>query len=179
MELKGSRTEANLFAAFSGESMARNKYTYYSSQAKKEGLNQISEIFQETADNEKEHAKLWFKFLHDGNVPDTKANLADAADGEKYEWEKMYSEFAAQAREEGFDRIAFLFEEVGKIEKTHEQRYRKLLDNIENDKVFSRQEDSVWVCQNCGHIHYGQSAPEICPVCSHPKAYFALQRENY
>jgi len=179
MELKGSRTEANLMAAFAGESQARNKYTYYASKAKKEGYEQIAAIFTETADNEKEHAKMWFKLLHDGGVPDTITNLKDAAAGENYEWTDMYSEFAKVAKEEGFDRIAYLFEAVGKIEKEHEERYVKLLKNIEDGKVFEYGEIKIWKCRNCGHIHVGLKAPEVCPVCDHPKAYFELKAENY
>lgn len=179
MELKGSRTEANLMAAFAGESQARNKYTYYASKAKKDGYEQIAAIFTETADNEKEHAKIWFKLLHDGNVPDTVTNLQDAAAGENYEWTEMYADFAKQAKEEGFDHIAFLFESVGKIEKTHEERYRKLLSNIEGGLVFSRDGDRIWECANCGHIHIGPSAPKACPVCAHPQSYFKLRADNY
>ncbi len=179
MELKGSRTEANLMAAFAGESQARNKYTYYASKAKKEGYEQIAAIFTETADNEKEHAKMWFKLLHDGSVPDTITNLKDAAAGENYEWTDMYAEFAKVAKEEGFDRIAYLFEAVGKIEKEHEERYNKLLKNIEEGKVFECGEIKIWKCRNCGHIHVGLKAPEMCPVCDHPKAYFELKAENY
>ena len=180
MNLKGSRTEANLMTAFAGESQARNKYTYYASQAKKEGFEQIAAFFMETADNEKEHAKLWFKELHDGAVPDTMTNLKDAADGENYEWTDMYAEFAAVAKEEGFTRLAFLFEAVGKIEKHHEERYRALLQNIEEGKVFNREGTKrAWVCRNCGHIHYGEKAPAVCPVCAHPQAFFELVKENY
>lgn len=168
MELKGSKTEKNLQAAFAGESMARNKYTYYASKAKKDGFVQIADIFEETAANEKEHAKIWFKLLHDGEVPATAVNLADAADGEKYEWTDMYATFAKEAREEGFTRIANLFEMVGKIEKEHEERYRRLLDNVNGELVFSRDGDVVWVCSNCGHIHVGKKAPLKCPVCDHP-----------
>ena len=179
MELKGSKTEANLMAAFAGESQARNKYTYYASQAKKDGYVQIASIFEETAPNEKEHAKLWFKLLHGGSVPGTPENLADAAAGENYEWTDMYAGFAKEAREEGFDHIAFLFEEVAKIEKEHEERYRKLLANIEDGLVFSREGDMIWQCSNCGHIVIGKKAPEICPVCAHPQAYFQIKAENY
>ncbi|MCI5924631.1 MAG: rubrerythrin family protein [Oscillospiraceae bacterium] len=179
MNLKGSKTEANLMTAFAGESQARNKYTYYASKAKKEGYEQIAAIFTETANNEKEHAKLWFKLLHDGDVPNTEANLADAAAGENYEWTEMYAEFAKIAKEEGFDRIAYLFEAVGKIEKEHEERYRKLLENVKGGLVFSKDGDMVWVCRNCGHIHIGKNAPEVCPVCAHPKAYFELRAQNY
>lgn len=176
--LKGTKTEANLMAAFAGESQARNKYTYYASKAKKDGYEQIAAIFTETAENEKEHAKIWFKLLHDG-VPSTTQNLLDAAAGENYEWTEMYAQFAKEAKEEGFDQIAFLFEEVGKIEKEHEERYRKLLSNIEGGLVFSRDGDTIWQCRNCGHIHIGKDAPEMCPVCSHPKSYFCVKAENY
>ena len=179
MELKGSKTEANLMAAFAGESQARNKYTYYASKAKKEGYEQIAAIFLETADNEKEHAKMWFKLLHDGGVPSTMENLKDAAAGENFEWTDMYENFAKTAKEEGFDKIAFLFESVGKIEKEHEERYLKLLENIEEGKVFEAGEVKIWKCRNCGHIHVGLKAPEVCPVCDHPKAYFEIKAENY
>ena len=177
--LKGTKTEANLMAAFAGESQARNKYTYYASKAKKDGYEQIAELFTETANNEKEHAKIWFKLLHDGNVPDTVANLKDAAEGENYEWTDMYKSFAEDAKAEGFDHIAYLFEQVAAIEKEHEERYRKLLANIEEGIVFSRDGDMVWICRNCGHIHVGKTAPEVCPVCAHPKAYFELRAKNY
>ena len=179
MDLKGSRSEANLMAAFAGESQARNKYTYYASKAKKDGYEQIAAIFEETANNEKEHAKMWFKELHGGEVPGTLDNLADAAAGENYEWTDMYAEFAKVAKEEGFDRIAFLFEEVGKIEKEHEERYRKLINNIEEGLVFSNDGDTIWVCRNCGHVVIGQKAPEMCPVCKHPKSYFERKATNY
>lgn len=179
MNLKGSKTEANLMTAFAGESQARNKYTYYASKAKKEGFNQIADLFLETAQNEKEHAKIWFKLLHDGAVPDTAANLLDAAEGENYEWTDMYATFAKEAKEEGFDKIAFLFEEVAKIEKVHEERYRKLLNNVEEGIVFSRDGDAIWQCANCGHIHIGKKAPEVCPVCDHPKGYFQIQANNF
>lgn len=178
-DLKGTKTEANLMAAFAGESQARNKYTYYASKAKKDGYEQISALFTETANNEKEHAKIWFKLLHDGNVPDTIANLKDAAEGENYEWTDMYKSFAEDAKAEGFDHIAALFEQVAAIEKEHEERYRKLLANIEEGIVFSRDGDMVWICRNCGHIHVGKNAPEVCPVCAHPKAYFELREKNY
>ncbi len=178
MNLQGSKTQANLMAAFAGECQARTKYTYYASKAKKDGFVQISNLFMETAENEKEHAKIWFKLLHDG-IPDTAANLKDAAAGENYEWTDMYAEFAKTAREEGFDHIAFLFDEVAKIEKEHEQRYLKLLENVENGLVFSRDGDKIWKCSNCGHIVVGKEAPEVCPVCSHPRAYFELKAENY
>ena len=179
MELKGSRTEQNLQAAFAGESQARNKYTYYASKARKEGYNQIADLFEETANNEKEHAKIWFKLLHDGEVPTTSKNLLDAAEGENYEWTDMYAEFARVAKEEGFTRIAFLFEKVGEIEKHHEERYRKLLANVEGDLVFSREGDTVWQCANCGHIVVGKKAPVKCPVCDHPQAYFQELAQNY
>ena len=179
MELKGSKTEQNLMTAFAGESQARNKYTYYASKAKKDGYEQIAAIFEETAGNEKEHAKIWFKLLHDGEVPSTIQNLKDAADGENYEWTDMYDGFAKTAREEGFDHIAFLFEEVGKIEKEHEARFLKLLENIEEGIVFSRDGDRIWKCRNCGHIVIGKNAPEVCPVCNHPKSYFEINNENY
>ena len=176
--LKGTKTEANLKAAFAGESEARNKYTYYASKAKKEGYEQIADLFLETANNEKEHAKIWFKLLHDG-MPDTAANLLDAASGEHYEWTDMYANFAKEAKEEGFDRIAWLFEAVAKIEKEHEERYRKLLANVEDGLVFSKDGDTIWQCNNCGHIHIGKKAPEKCPVCDHPKAYFRVLAQNY
>ena len=179
MELKGSKTEQNLMAAFAGESQARNKYTYYASKAKKEGYVQIAQLFEETANNEKEHAKIWFKLLHGEQIPDTMTNLADAAEGENYEWTDMYDGFAKTAREEGFEKIAILFEMVAKIEKEHEERYRKLLSNIKEGIVFSRDGDTVWQCSNCGHIVVGKKAPEICPVCSHAKAYFQIRAENY
>jgi len=179
MELKGSKTEKNLMEAFAGESQARNKYTYFASKAKKEGYEQIAAIFLETAENEKEHAKLWFKLLEGGDIKATTDNLKSAIDGENYEWTDMYDRFAAEAREEGFDRIAFLFEEVGKIEKEHEERYKKLLENIEGDLVFSKDGDRIWKCRNCGHIVIGNKAPEVCPVCAHPKSYFEIKAENY
>ncbi len=179
MELKGSKTEANLQAAFAGESQARNKYTYYASKAKKEGFVQIAALFEETANNEKEHAKIWFKLLNGGSVPETIKNLKDAAAGENYEWTEMYADFAKTAREEGFDAIAELFEGVAKIEKEHEERYRKLLSNIEKKLVFSRDGDCIWQCSNCGHIVVGKAAPEVCPVCTHPQAYFQIKAENY
>lgn len=179
MNLKGTKTEQNLMAAFAGESQARNKYTYYASKAKKEGYEQIAAIFEETAGNEKEHAKMWFKLLHEDQVPSTIENLEDAANGENYEWTEMYAEFAKVAREEGFDKIAFLFEGVGKIEKEHEERYKALLANVKEGKVFKKEEKMMWVCRNCGHVHFGESAPEVCPICSHPKAYFELRATNY
>ena len=178
-DLKGTRTEANLQTAFAGESMARNKYTYYASRAKKDGYNQIAAIFEETAGNEKEHAKLWFKLLHGGAVPDTLTNLADAAAGENYEWTDMYSKMAEEAREEGFDEIARLFDGVAAIEKEHEERYRKLAENINNGQVFAREIQQVWICTNCGHVHIGTHAPEVCPVCAHPQAYFVIRPTNY
>ena len=179
MELKGSRTEANLMAAFAGESQARNKYTYYASKARKEGYEQIAALFEETAANEKEHAKLWFKLLHDGEIPTTAENLRDAAAGENYEWTDMYAEFARVAEEEGFKRIAYLFKAVGDIEKEHEERYLKLLANVEGGLVFSKDGDAIWKCRNCGHIVVGKSAPELCPVCAHPKSFFEIKAENY
>ncbi len=177
--LKGTKTEANLMTAFAGESQARNKYTYYASKARKEGYVQIAELFEETAVNEREHAKIWFKLLHDGEIPTTAANLLDAAEGENYEWTDMYAQFAKEAKEEGFDRIAYLFEAVGAIEKEHEERYRKLLANVEGNAVFIKDEKVMWQCANCGHIVIGNAAPEVCPVCSHPKAYFKIQAKNY
>ena len=179
MELKGSKTEQNLMTAFAGESQARNKYTYFASKAKKEGYEQIAAIFQETADNEKEHAKMWFKLLNGGDIGTTAENLKAAADGENYEWTDMYAEFAKTAKEEGFARIAYLFEEVAKIEKEHEQRYLKLLENVKDGKVFEAGEVKIWKCRNCGHIVVGTSAPEVCPVCNHPKAFFEIKAENY
>ena len=179
MELKGSKTEANLMEAFAGESQARNKYTYYASQAKKDGYVQISKIFEETANNEKEHAKIWFKLLHGGSIGNTLDNLEDAAQGENYEWTTMYEEFAKTAKEEGFDRLAVLFSEVGKIEKEHEERYRALMANIENDRVFKREEKKVWICTNCGKIVIAEQAPLKCPVCDHPQGYFELKVVNY
>ena len=178
-DLKGTKTEANLRTAFAGESEARNKYTYYASQAKKDGYVQISKIFEETAANEKEHAKLWFKLLNGGKVGPTLENLKDAAAGENYELTDMYATFAKEAREEGFDDIAALFEGVAAIEKEHEERYRKLLANIEGGVVFSRDGDMIWQCSNCGHIVIGKQAPEVCPVCAHPQAYFHIKAENY
>lgn len=177
-ELKGTKTEANLMAAFAGESQARNKYTYYASKARKEGYVQIAQLFEETANNEKEHAKIWFKLLHDG-IGTTLENLEDAAAGENYEWTDMYATFAKEAKEEGFDKIAYLFEAVGEIEKEHEARYRKLAGNIEEGIVFSREGDTIWQCSNCVHIHIGKKAPEVCPVCDHPQAYFLIKSENY
>lgn len=179
MELKGSKTEKNLQTAFAGESQARNKYTYFASQAKKEGFNQISKIFEMTANNEKEHAKIWFKLLEGGSIGDTLANLKAAAEGENYEWTDMYATFAKEAREEGFNDIAFLFEQVAKIEKEHEERYRKLYENIVNNRVFEKEEKVVWECANCGHSIEGEKSLEICPVCRHPKSYFEVKSENY
>mgnify|MGYP003275044452 FL=1 len=178
MDLKGTKTEANLKAAFAGESEARNKYTYYASKARKDGYEQIAEIFEETARNEKEHAKLWFKLLH-GGIPDTIENLKDAAAGENYEWTDMYKTFAEEARAEGFESIAKLFEGVGEIEKEHEARYKKLLANIEGGLVFSRDGDMIWQCRNCGHIVIGKEAPNVCPVCAHPQSFFQIKAENY
>ena len=179
MKLEGSKTEQNLMTAFAGESQARNKYTYFASKAKKEGYEQIAAIFLETADNEKEHAKLWFKELNGGEVPSTLDNLVSAAEGENFEWTDMYDEFAKTAKEEGFDRIAFLFESVAAIEKEHEERYRKLIENVEGGLVFSKDGDTIWKCRNCGHIVIGKQAPEVCPVCAHPQSYFEVKAENY
>ena len=178
-DLKGTRTEANLMAAFAGESQARNKYTYFASKAKKEGYEQIAAIFEETAQNEKEHAKIWYKLLKGGEIPSTAENLKEAADGENYEWTDMYDTFAKEAKEEGFDHIAFLFEEVGKIEKEHEERYLKLLENVKNGLVFSKDGDKIWKCRNCGHIVIGKEAPGVCPVCNHPQSYFEIKAENF
>jgi rubrerythrin len=177
MNLKGSKTEKNLWSAFAGESQARNKYTYFSSAAKKEGYEQIGAIFQETADNEKEHAKIWFKLLN--GIGSTAENLKEAADGENYEWTDMYKKFAEEAKNEGFTDIAALFSMVADIEKHHEERYRELLKNIEESKVFNRKEKMVWVCRNCGHVYIGEEAPEKCPVCAHPKSFFELKSNNY
>ena len=179
MNLKGTKTEANLQTAFAGESMARNKYTYFASKAKKDGYGQIANIFEETAANEKEHAKMWYKLLNGGEVGSTIENLKAAAEGENYEWTDMYDQFAKEAREEGFDDIATLFEGVAAIEKEHEERYRKLLANIEGDLVFSKDGDVIWQCSNCGHICVGKKAPEVCPVCNHSQAYFQVKAENY
>ena len=177
-DLKGTKTEQNLMTAFAGESQARNKYTYYASKAKKDGYVQIAKLFEETANNEKEHAKIWFKLLH-GGMPDTMENLLDAAEGENYEWTDMYANMAKDAKEEGFTEIAALFEMVAKIEKEHEERYRKLLANIKDGIVFSRDGDMIWECSNCGHVVVGKKAPEVCPVCAHPQAYFMIKAKNY
>ena len=179
MELKGSKTEANLMAAFAGESQARNKYDYYASKAKKDGYEQIAAIFEETARNEKEHAKLWFKELHGGEVPSTIDNLTDAANGENYEWTTMYKEFAETAREEGFPQIAKLFEMVGAIEKEHEERYLTLLGKVKENLVFKCEEETIWVCRNCGHVYRGKEALEVCPVCKHPKSFMERKATNY
>lgn len=178
MDLKGTRTEANLMSAFAGESMATNKYTYFASKAKKDGYQQIAAIFEETAGNEREHAKMWYKLLH-GGIGDTLENLGHAAEGENYEWTDMYDKFAKEAEEEGFDEIARLFRGVAAIEKEHEERYRKLIANIEEGLVFSKDGDTVWVCRNCGHVVIGKQAPEVCPVCAHPQAYFEVKADNY
>lgn len=179
MNLKGSRTEANLWTAFAGESQARTKYTFYASQAKKEGFEQIAAIFNETAENEKQHAKIWFKYLHGGAVPSTIENLKDAAQGENYEWTEMYKDFAQVAREEGFTEIAAIMDNVAKIEKGHEERYLKLLDNVKNDMVFKKNEETYWTCRECGHVHLGKEAPQVCPTCKHPQAYFQMKCDNY
>ena len=179
MELKGSRTEQNLMTAFAGESQARNKYSYYASKAKKDGYEGIAAIFEETANNEKEHAKLWFKQLHNGEVPETLTNLKDAASGENYEWTEMYEEFARVAKEEGFKEIALLFKQVGEIEKHHEERYMKLIDNIENNLVFEKGEEKIWICRNCGYVYKSKKALKVCPVCKHPESYMEVKCENY
>ena len=179
MNIKGTKTEANLWAAFAGESQARNKYSYYASKAKKDGYEQIAALFEETAANEKEHATIWFKLLHGGSVPSTIENLKDAAAGENFEWTDMYAGYAVTAREEGLEDIAVLFEEVAKIEREHEERYLKLLANIEGGIVFSRDGDMIWKCRNCGHIVVGKNAPNVCPVCAHPQSYFEIKAENY
>ena len=179
MDLKGSKTEKNLMEAFAGESQARNKYTYFASKAKKDGYEQIAAIFTETAENEKEHAKIWFKLLNGGEVPSTVENLKSAAAGENFEWTNMYDRMAKEAKEEGFDRIAYLFEAVGKIEKEHEERYKKLLENIDGGLVFSKDGDAIWKCRNCGHIVIGKQAPAVCPVCNHPQSFFEVKAENY
>ena len=178
-DLKGTKTEKNLQEAFAGESMARNKYSYWASKAKKDGYVQIAAIFEETANNEKEHAKLWFKLLEGGAIKSTTENLEAAANGENFEWTDMYARMAKEAREEGFDEIAEKFEGVAKIEKEHEERYRKLLDNINKERVFSKEGDVIWQCSNCGHIVIGKKAPEECPVCNHHQAYFQVKAENY
>lgn len=179
MELKGSKTEQNLLTAFAGESQARNKYTYFASKAKKDGYEQIAAIFEETANNEKEHAKMWFKHLHGGAVPSTEENLLAAATGENYEWTEMYKEFAKVAKKEGFLEIAKQFEGVAKIEEEHEKRYRALLENVKKNKCFVKKEVKVWVCRNCGHRHVGKQAPKVCPVCAHPQSYFEVEATNY
>ena len=179
MELKGSKTEKNLMEAFAGESQARNKYTYFASKAKKEGYEQIAAIFLETAENEKEHAKMWFKLLEGGDIKSTAENLEAAANGENYEWTEMYKDFAKTAKEEGFTEIARLFEQVGEIEKHHEERYMKLIGNIENNLVFERDEEKIWVCRNCGHVYRGKKALKVCPVCKHPESYMEIKAENY
>ena len=179
MKLKGGKTEQNLMTAFAGESQARNKQTDFASKARKDGFEQIADIFEETANNEKEHAKMWFKELNGGEIPSTMDNLLAAAEGENYEWTDMYKGFAETAREEGFTRLAYLFEEVAKIEKEHEERYRKLLVNVKDGLVFSREGDRIWQCRNCGHIVIGKEAPKVCPVCNHPQSYFEIKKENY
>lgn len=179
MDLKGTKTEMNLLAAFAGESQAAIKYGYYAAKAKTDGYVQIGKLFEETAANEREHAKIWFKLLNEGVIPDTERNLKDAAAGEHYEWTDMYAEFAKTAREEGLNHIAYLFDAVGAIEKEHENRYLKLLENVEKGIVFSKDEDVIWICSNCGHIVIGKKAPEVCPVCAHPKSYFEMKAENY
>ncbi len=178
-DLQGTKTQANLISAFAGESQARNKYTYYADKAEKDGFIQIAQIFRETAKNEREHAEIWFKLLNGGNLADTASNLKDAAQGENYEFSDMYPTFAREAREEGFEHEAFLFDEVAKIEREHEKRFLKLLENVENGLVFSRDEQKIWVCSNCGHIVVGKEVPNVCPVCKHPKAYFKLKADNY
>lgn len=178
-DLKGTKTEKNLQEAFAGESQARNKYTYYASKAKKDGYEQIAAFFEETAGNEKEHAKMWFKYLHDGKVPGTVENLKDAAAGEHGEWTEMYARMAKEAREEGFEEIARKFELVGDIEKRHEERYLALLKNIEDDEVFKKNEEKMWICRNCGHVHIGKDAPEKCPTCDHPQSYFEVLNNNF
>lgn len=179
MDLKGSKTEKNLLAAFAGESQAYTKYTYYASKAMKDGYVQMANIFKETAANEREHAKIWFQYLHGGAVPETRENLRDAAEGENYEWTDMYKGFAEDAKAEGFDELAALFQAVAKIEKEHEERYRRLIQNIEEGVVFSKDGDCIWQCLNCGHIVIGKKAPELCPVCKHPQSYFQVKPENY
>lgn len=177
-DLQGTKTQANLLTAFAGESQARNKYTYFAGKAEQDGFKQIADIFRETAHNEQEHAEIWFKLLN-GEIGDTASNLADAADGENYEWTNMYKTFAEEAREEGFEHIAFLFDSVAKIEKEHEERFRKLLDNVKNGLVFSRDEEKIWICTNCGNIVIGKEVPNQCPVCKKPKGYFKLKENNY
>ena len=179
MNLKGSKTEQNLLTAFAGESQARNKYTYFASKAKKDGYEQIAAIFEETANNEKEHAKMWFKELNNGKIPSTEENLTAAAEGENYEWTDMYDEFAKVAEEEGFKEIAAKFKAVALIEKQHEERFKKLLKNVEDKVVFSKDEEAIWICRNCGHVVVGKQAPKVCPVCSHPQSYFEIKSENY
>ena len=179
MDLKGTKTEANLKAAFAGESQARNKYTFFASKAKKEGYEQIASIFEETANNEKEHAKMWFKLLNGGDIKSTTDNLEDAASGENYEWTDMYEKFAKDAKEEGFDRIADLFEKVGEIEKHHEERYLKLLQNIKDERVFHKDGDKIWICRNCGYVYTGKDALEVCPVCKHPQSFMEQKADNY
>ncbi len=179
MELKGSKTEANLLAAFAGESQARNKYTYYASVAKKEGYQQIADFFETTANNEKEHAKLWFKYLHGGTIPSTPENLQDGIEGENYEWTEMYKNFAEVAQQEGFTEIAETMKLVAQVEKEHEERYRALLQNIKDNRVFKRENKVMWICRNCGYVHVGENAPEVCPACKHPQAYFEIKAENY
>ena len=179
MEIKGTKTEENLMKAFAGESQARNKYTYFASKAKKDGYEQIAALFEETANNEKEHAKMWYKELHGGSIPDTVSNLNEAADGENYEWTDMYEEFAKTAEEEGFKELAIKFRQVGAIEKHHEERFRKLLKNINDEVVFSSDDEKIWICRNCGHVVVGEKAPLVCPVCAHPQSYFEIKKENY
>ena len=179
MNLKGTKTEANLKEAFAGESKARNKYTYFASKAKKDGYEQIAAIFEETANNEKEHAKMWFKYLEGGDIKSTKENLESAASGENFEWTDMYDRMAKEALEEGFTEIANKFKMVGAIEKAHEERYRKLIENVDEELVFSNDEDTIWICRNCGHIVIGKKAPEVCPVCNHPKSFFERKANNY
>ena len=179
MELNGSKTMNNLLAAFAGESQAHTKYLYYAAKARKNGFEQIAAIFEETANNEKEHAEIWFKLINGGKMPETLNNLGDAAAGENYEWTDMYAGFAQTAKEEGFDHIAYLFEQVAQIEKEHENRYRKLIENVNEGLVFSRDGDRIWQCRNCGHIFIGKAAPDICPVCSHNRGYFQIKPENY
>lgn len=178
-ELKGTKTEQNLLNAFAGESQARNKYTYYASKAKKEGYEQIASIFEETANNEKEHAKLWFKALHNGDVPTTLENLLDAAAGEHGEWTEMYVQMAKDAEEEGFRDLAYKFAAVGEIEKRHEERYRKLAKLVKERKVFKKTEEKIWICRNCGHVYVGKEPPKVCPVCNHPEAYFEILNEDF